>query len=154
VSWRRSWERGSVVQPQAGDAQPLAAALAIAQGVYYAVTGAWPLVSMRTFEAVTGPKRDRWLVRVVGVLAIAFGGLVAREATRTRPDPTPGAAGAAAFGAASLWYWSRGRLNHAYALDGLVEAATLGAWLALGVGARSRPRAFVAAHGDRPPPVH
>ena len=76
---------------------------------------------MRTFEAVTGRKRDRWLVRTVGILAIAFGGLILRSAAQPRPDPVPGLSGAAAFGTASLWYWARGRINDAYLLDGLAE---------------------------------
>jgi hypothetical protein len=43
------------------------------QGVYYVVTGIWPLVHLRSFEAVTGPKTDHWLVQTVGVLAAAIG---------------------------------------------------------------------------------
>ena len=38
------------------------------QGVYYLVTGVWPLVSIETFMDVTGPKTDLWLVRTVGAL--------------------------------------------------------------------------------------
>ena len=44
-----------------------------AQGLYYLITGIWPLVSIRTFEMVTGPKTDDWLVQTVGVLAVAIG---------------------------------------------------------------------------------
>jgi len=43
------------------------------QGVYYVLTGAWPLLSMDAFEAVTGPKTDDWLVKMVGVLAAVIG---------------------------------------------------------------------------------
>lgn len=31
------------------------------QAAYYIVTGPWPLLSLRSFEAVTGPKADEWL---------------------------------------------------------------------------------------------
>lgn len=41
------------------------------QGVDYLLTGVWPLVSMSTFEMVTGPKLEHWLVRTVGVLIAA-----------------------------------------------------------------------------------
>ena len=58
--------------------------LARAQGTYFFVTGVWPLLSMRTFEAVTGPKRDRWLVKTVGVLVAVIG---ASLATVRRPVP-------------------------------------------------------------------
>jgi len=111
---------------------PARRTVALGQGAYYIATGLWPILSMRSFEAVTGRKRDRWLVRVVGLLALAWGGLLVREARRPRPDPAAGMASASAFGAASLWYWGRGRINHAYLLDALAEAAMLGAWLGLG----------------------
>ena len=115
--------------------------LLFAQGTYYLVTGIWPLLDRRTFEAVTGRKRDRWLVRTVGILAIAFGGLILRSAAQPRPDPVPGLSGAAAFGTASLWYWARGRINDAYLLDGLAEATMVGAWLGLVLGGPGRPAA-------------
>src|SRR5437764_10320112 len=51
------------------------------QGVYYLLTGVWPLVSIRTFQIVTGVKTDNlptgreadhWLVMAVGVLITAI----------------------------------------------------------------------------------
>src|SRR5919106_4031462 len=51
-------------------------ALAMGQGLYYLATGVWPLVSMRSFEAVTGPKTDRWLVKTVGVLVGVIGAVL------------------------------------------------------------------------------
>ena len=50
----------------------LAPALALAQGAYYLLTGVWPLVSIGTFQRLTGPKADRWLVKTVGVLVGAL----------------------------------------------------------------------------------
>src|SRR4051812_31621926 len=38
------------------------------QGIYYLLTGVWPLVGMATFEFVSGTKTDKWLVNTVGVL--------------------------------------------------------------------------------------
>ena len=62
-------------------------AVLVFQGVYYLITGIWPLVSLSTFEAVTGPKTGDWLVQTVGVLAGAIGfvllvGSVRRPPTR------------------------------------------------------------------------
>lgn len=45
----------------------------LAQGGYFAVTGIWPLVSMRGFEWVTGPRTGRWLVKTVGALNVVIG---------------------------------------------------------------------------------
>ena len=105
------------------------ASLAAAQSAYYLVTGALPFVSMRAFEAATGPKRDHWLVRTVGLLALGFGGVLARDAARRRPDPVVGIAGAVPFAVASLWYGGTGRISRIYLLDGALEAAFVAAWL-------------------------
>jgi hypothetical protein len=48
--------------------------LLLAQGLYFFLTGVWPVVHMPSFVAVTGPKTDLWLVRTVGLL-IAVAGL-------------------------------------------------------------------------------
>ena len=45
----------------------------LAQGAYYLGTGVAPFVSRRAFEAVTGPKKEWWLVETVGVLVTAVG---------------------------------------------------------------------------------
>ena len=45
----------------------------LVQGVYYMLSGVWPILSIRTFQMVTGPKTDLWLVRMVGLLAFTIG---------------------------------------------------------------------------------
>jgi len=44
----------------------------MAQGLYFGLTGLWPIVSINTFMAVTGFKTDIWLVKTVAVLLIAI----------------------------------------------------------------------------------
>ncbi|WP_223274031.1 hypothetical protein, partial [Nocardia cerradoensis] len=48
-------------------------ALARAHGAFNLVGGLWPLVSVRSFEAVFGPKQDRWLQYTVGGLLAGTG---------------------------------------------------------------------------------
>ena len=43
------------------------------QGAYYLAGGLAPFVSRRTFEALTGPKREWWLVQTVGALTTPVG---------------------------------------------------------------------------------
>ena len=62
----------------------LAARVARIQGVYYTATGLWPLISMKTFERVTGPKRDDWLVKTVGLLITAVGVTLIHAGRRPR----------------------------------------------------------------------
>jgi hypothetical protein len=47
--------------------------LAITQGIYYLLSGMWPFINFNSFEAITGPKADVWLVKTVGVLIITIG---------------------------------------------------------------------------------
>jgi hypothetical protein len=47
--------------------------LARAQGVFNVVGGAWPLLSLRSFEWVYGRKRDVFLQKTVGGLLLSIG---------------------------------------------------------------------------------
>ncbi len=51
----------------------LRSALPRAHGLFNLVGGVWPYLSMRSFEAVLGPKADRWLVYTVGGLLATIG---------------------------------------------------------------------------------
>ena len=50
--------------------------VAFVQGIYFLITGVWPLLSMRTFLAVTGPKTDLWLVKTVGLILAVIGAVL------------------------------------------------------------------------------
>ena len=58
------------------------------QGIYYVASGLWPLLHMRSFEAVTGPKRDKWLVNTVGALIVTIGSTILISAARERERDT------------------------------------------------------------------
>lgn len=47
--------------------------VALVQGIYFLVTGVWPILSMGTFLKVTGPKTDLWLVKTFGLLLAVIG---------------------------------------------------------------------------------
>lgn len=47
--------------------------IAVLQGAYFVLTGVWPLISIDTFQKITGPKTDLWLVKTVGSLIAAVG---------------------------------------------------------------------------------
>ncbi len=110
----------------------LVRALALGQAVYFAVTGVWPLVSMRTFEAVTGPKTDHWLVRTVGILVTVIGAVLGLAGWRRRVPPETAvlAVGSAAgLAAIDVVYVAKGRISPIYLLDALAEAVLIVAWL-------------------------
>jgi hypothetical protein len=101
------------------------------QGGYYLTTGIWPLVSMRSFEAITGPKVDKWLVKTVGVLVSIIGATLWVGATRRQiaPELKLLAAGSAAgLTAIDVVYVAKGQISPIYLLDAALEAAIVGYW--------------------------
>ncbi len=50
--------------------------VALVQGIYFLVNGIWPILSMRTFLAITGPKTDLWLVKTVGLILAIIGAVL------------------------------------------------------------------------------
>jgi hypothetical protein len=104
--------------------------VATLQGSYYLVTGAWPILHLPSFAAVTGPKPEGWLVKMVGLLSVAIGGCLLM-ASRRRITPEVrwlGMASAAAFGGIDVWYAARRRISPVYLLDAAVEGVFLTAW--------------------------
>jgi hypothetical protein len=130
--------------------------MALGQGASLVGLGAWPIVSMRTFERVTGPKRDDWLVRTVGGLCVAIGiGLMAggREPRSVRPL---GLATAATFAAVDLIGYRTGRLSSVYLLDAVAESAIIAGWSAASWPGAARPtrrlaRRLLAGRGRSAP---
>jgi hypothetical protein len=108
-------------------------ALLRAQAAYFLVTGVWPLVDMRTFQAVTGPKLEHWLVKTVGATVAAAGASLLRAATQTpvrNETVVLGVGTSAALGAIDLWYVARRRISPVYLVDATVQAAIISAWVA------------------------
>lgn len=123
----------------------LASTLAVGQGAFYLATGVWPLVHDRSFQAVTGPKVDVWLVKTVGCLVGVIGGALLAAGVR-RSVPTElraiAAGSAAALAAIDIVYASRGRISPIYLADAAVEIGLVAAWGAAGSEeAASSPRA-------------
>jgi hypothetical protein len=86
------------------------------------------LVHLASFEAVTGPKVDDWLVRMVGLLAGVIGATLLQAARR---DPLTGhifvlAIGSAlAFAAIDVWYVLSGQIAPVYLADAMVELGVI-----------------------------
>jgi hypothetical protein len=106
-----------------------------AQGVYYTVTGIVPFLSRDAFEAVTGPKREWWLVQTVAALVTAVGGGLISAGVRDRVTPellaiaTGCAAGLAGI---DFVYVARRRISPVYLGDAAVQLAALAGLAARG----------------------
>jgi hypothetical protein len=105
--------------------------LCILQGVYFLVTGVWPIASIGTFQLVTGPKVDLWLVKTFGVLIGAVGVALIVAGWRgyiSTEMAVLGVGTAAGLAVAEINYVLRGRISAIYLADTLVEAGFLVAW--------------------------
>ena len=111
-----------------------------AQGLYYFVTGVWPLVSIETFQMVTGWKTDHlvtgresdhWLVMTVGVLIVAIAVTLLFAAWRRQESPEVAllaVASALALTGIDVVYVSRGTIAPIYLADAAAEVILIAAW--------------------------
>ena len=125
------------------DPPPQVARIALTgQAGYYLVTGLWPILHMGSFEAITGPKVDDWLVKMVGLLAATIGISLAVAVLNRRWNAEVRALAilsALSFAAIDVRYALSGRISPIYLADAAVElviVALLGGTILL---ARRRP---------------
>lgn len=105
--------------------------VAVSQGAYWLLTGIWPLIHMDSFEAITGRKKDKWLVKTVGLLISCVGGFLLWKGACRRTDEADavlGASAAASLTAVDVWYTADGKISPIYLADAAVEVGLLGAW--------------------------
>lgn len=104
------------------------------QGSFYLATGLWPLFHRRSFEAVTGPKTDWWLVETVGILVSAIGSslLLAHRSESQLPSKVLGLGAAAGLAFLEMKQVAERRISPVYLVDAAVELGLCGAWLARG----------------------
>jgi len=118
---------------------PFFASLCWVQGLYYLLTGLWPLVSVRSFQWVTGPKTDNWtgregdhwLLNTVAALIVATALPLLTAAIRgvATAEITILACGAiVGLTLIDVVYVARRVIPPIYLLDGVLEVALLIAW--------------------------
>jgi hypothetical protein len=116
---RKGWQAG------------LARCLSGGQGFFYFVTGVWPLAHIDSFQAVTGPKSDLWLVYTVGVLVATVGCVLLSAARSRRVTPEVRLlAGGVAGGLAGIdvVFVTRGVIAPVYLLDAAAEVCLILGW--------------------------
>lgn len=108
--------------------------LALTQGFFYLVTGVWPLLHLRSFVAVTGPKTDLWLVQTVGALLAVIGGgllLSGRRPAIGADWHVVGAGSALVLAVIDVVFVARDVIAPIYLGDAVVEATFVLLWLAV-----------------------
>lgn len=127
-----------------------ASTLAVVQGVYFASTGAWAVLDSQSFQAVTGPKSDVWLVKTVGVAVGVIGGVLGLAGWRRRVTPEVrllAVGSALGLAAIDVVYVAKGTISKVYLLDAVAEIGLAAAWAAAR-GGQGGPGP--ARRGDRP----
>lgn len=107
-------------------------AVAWIQAVYFLVTGIWPIVHIRSFMKVTGPKTDLWLVKTVGAVVTVIGAVIAVAAWRRQFTYeilllAVGSAGALML--IDIVYVARRVIARIYLADAALEALLIAGWL-------------------------
>ena len=107
-------------------------ATATVQGLYYLVTGVWGIVALESFQNLTGPKMDLWLVRVVAALVLVIGMVLIISAMRNRlfiEIVLLGAGSALALALVETPYALIGRISPIYFADAVLELFFVAGWI-------------------------
>jgi hypothetical protein len=117
--------------------------LAYGQGIYFLLTGLWPVFDINSFLWITGPKTDLWLVRTFGLLIAAVGfSLIraARENQLTHSLCVVGSLTALALAVSDSFYVALGTISPIYLGDAVAEIALVFFWRWLWPAADDLPR--------------
>ncbi|GAB2864293.1 hypothetical protein GCM10027074_34510 [Streptomyces deserti] len=109
--------------------------VAVAHGVFNLLGGLWPLLHLRSFEWVFGPKTDDWLQMTTGGLLVSAG--VAQLAAAPAPQGPSharriGLGTAVTLLAVDLIYVPKRRIRPTYLLDAAMQTGWIAAWLRSG----------------------
>lgn len=102
----------------------------LVQGVYYFVTGIWPILHLRSFEKVTGKKQDRWLLYTVSwmilcsSLVLLYGSM---KGTISTEILILAISNILTLTGIDLYYALRDVIRKIYLLDAVLELILLGA---------------------------
>jgi len=104
----------------------------LVQGLYFVLTGVWPLAHIESFMAVTGPKTDLWLVQTVGVLVLVIGLVLCLAGYRRQRTPEVlllALGSALALAGVDCVFVIQGRISAIYLLDAAVELVLVALWV-------------------------
>ena len=106
--------------------------IALAHTLYFVLGGLWAILGRRSFETVTGPKTDYWLVRTVGGLLVATGAMIGLAGAGERITPEIrwlAISTSGVLAAVDVISTAGGRVRPVYLLDALANVILIGGWL-------------------------
>lgn len=102
------------------------------QGAYFGLTGIWPLLHYPSFEKITGPKTDIWLVKTVGALISVIAVFLLIAAIRKEAHISTVIAGmgsALALLIIDIVYVSKKVIRPVYLADAGTEGVLISIWV-------------------------
>src|SRR4051794_15458445 len=118
-------------------------ALFVVQGIYFALTGIWPVLHIASFMAVTGPKTDIWLVKNLGLVLFVSGIAYVAEGfarNRSRSLARLAVAQAIILAGVDIHYSTNGTIHPVYLVDAAVEFILVLLWAKFLVPRRAHDR--------------
>jgi hypothetical protein len=109
--------------------------VALVQGIYFFVSGIWPVLHMSSFLRVTGPKTDLWLVRTVGLILAVIGAalILAQVYAQVNAAIIVLAIGSAlSLAVIEFIYVSRKVIPRIYLADAVIQVLIIGWWILSG----------------------
>jgi hypothetical protein len=107
--------------------------LGYGQAIIYIITGLWPIFSSGSFQKITGPKVDVWLVKTVGLLVAVIGAVIGIACSRRDKSSLETRLLAISSGASlagiDLYYVAKKRISRVYLLDAVFESALMLGWM-------------------------
>lgn len=108
----------------------------ISHAAYILLTGIWPIVDIRSFMMVTGPKEDIWLVKTVGALLIPVALCMLsylRITTSKWPVIILAIGISIAFMCIDIYYATTDVISDIYLADAAAEFVFLSGWIFVAV---------------------
>ena len=110
------------------------------QGIYTGSTALWGIIDIDSFQAVTGPKTDLWLVKTVSVVLLAIGISFIMQALRPG-NPLPimllAILSSAGLATIDMYYAFRDVISPVYLADAVVEIIFFISWVILLVNVKA-----------------
>ncbi|HKG05483.1 MAG TPA: hypothetical protein VKB19_03450 [Pedobacter sp.] len=95
------------------------------QSTYYLMTGVWPIIDINTFMAVTGPKTDIWLVKMVALLTMVISIQLFIDIKNNHTSVRLPVLTALSFLVIDSYYALKGTISEIYLLDASIQLAFL-----------------------------
>jgi len=102
------------------------------QAAYFFVTAVWPLIDITSFLAVTGYKREVWLVKTVGVLLLPYCLILLHLAFSDKKNFIMAIAiilCCLSLAIVEIYYYFKGVIKWVYCIDGGLQLVFMSYWI-------------------------